>query len=128
MSGKWKHMKRRLHRWLHPSERTLRAAIRLGRMLERKETKPLPPIFGGYPVYIPMPAPMPDLMGMFARPARSAAVIPSPRGRYFKQHGKDYIPDVETVELPKFRPPRLVRYDGPPLEDDTAHETPAWLL
>ena len=123
MSGKWKRAKRRLQRWLHPSERTLRAAIRLGRMLERKEAKPLPPIFGGYPVYIPMPAPMPDLMGMFARP--QPAVIPAPHGRYFKQWCHAYS---ETVEVPRIKRTTLERYDGPPLEDDTAHEVPAWIV
>ena len=122
--SKWTHFKRCLDRVLHPNAH-IRAAIRLGEMRERKKQRmPLPPIFGGYPVYIPMPAPMPDLMGMFARP-QPAAVIPNPHGRYFKQWCHAYS---ETVEVPRIKPPRLVPYDGPPLEDDTAHEVPAWIV
>lgn len=122
--GKWKRFKRRLRRLVHPNVWDMRAAMRLGRMQGKKEASiQLPPIFGGHPVYIPMPAAMPELMGMFASPR--LAVIPDPRGRYFKQWCHAYS---ETVELPRIKRTVLERYVGPPLEDDTAHEVPAWIV
>jgi len=84
-------------------------------MLERKEAQmPLPPIFGGYPVYIPMYASVPP----------EKPVIPAPHGRFFQQYRHAY---AETVVLPRVKRTVLERYDGPPPDDETPYETPAFL-
>ena len=113
--SKWKRFKRRLRRLVHPNVWDMKAAIRLGEMRERKKASiRLPPIFGERPVYIPVLVCVPP----------EKPVIPSPRGSYFKQYRHAYS---QTELLPRIKPLRLERYDGPPLEEITEHRTPAFL-
>lgn len=115
----WKRIKRKLRRWLHPSECTLRAAIRLGRMLERKEArqeaqKPLPPIFGGYPVYIAVP-----------QQAATLAAYSPPEAYHQLLQERLACARHSTSMI---RKTILAPLDGPPPEDQTLHEIPAWIV
>ena len=116
MGSKWKRLKRRIRRLLHPNVMDMKAAMRLGRMQGKREASvQLPPIFGERPVYIPL---------YICAPSVAQPVIPSPRGRFFQQYRHAYS---ATVELPRVKRTVLERYDGPPPEDETPYETPAFL-
>lgn len=115
----WNRVKRCLHRVLHPNAH-IRAAIRLGRMLERKEaSKPLPPIFGEKPVYIAIPQQIAP--PVYELPERAT----DPEVYHRRLQARRAIAQHSTSMIRKTI--LLSAADLPPLDDGETVEIPAWL-
>lgn len=121
--GKWKRLKRKLRRLFHPNVFDMKAAIRLGRMLERKKVHvQLPPIFDGHPVYIAIPqqvTPSP----VYEPPERHTDPL---QVLHQRLEARRAIMQHSTIMIRKTI--LLSAADEPPPEDETMHETPAWIV